>query len=58
MLDVEQKLLQESMLVSHHTIKFRIMVGKEVKGIHNIIIQYTNETLTKYNIKSNFEDKM
>jgi len=34
------------------------MVGKEVKGKHNIIIQYTNETLTKCNSKSNFEDKI
>ena len=58
MLDDEQKLLQESMLVSHHTIKLRIMVGKVVKGIRNIIIQYTNETLTKCNSKSNFEDKI
>lgn len=58
MLDDEQKLLQESMLVSHHTIKLRIMVGKVVKGIRNIIIQYTNETLTKFNSKSKFEDKI
>lgn len=57
-LNDEQKLLQESMLVSHHTIKLRIMVGKEVKGIHNTIIWYTNETQTKCNSKSHFEDKM
>lgn len=58
MLIDERKLLQESILVSHRTIKFRTMVGKEVKGIHNITIQYTNETLTKSNNKSNFENKM
>lgn len=34
------------------------MVGKEVKGIYNIITQYTHETLTKCSSKSNFEGKM